>query len=109
MTDGFSQPDPAVPDTDDADGDDVTLVDEFPALTDDPAEVETDAALVTEDSSCLDCSHFETCAIFKGIKPMMDDWHTDEPPVDVERLAWHCAEYDPRDGEQAQMATEPDA
>lgn len=96
MTEGFSDPDPAVPDEDDL---------EFPAIADDPDDV-GEMVVVDAEASCLRCSHFEVCAIYSGIRPMMQDWHTEdseatEAPIDVEKLAWHCNKYDPVDEEEA--------
>lgn len=88
--DPFSRPDPA--DT----GDD-TVEPEFEAQTTDPSG---DVVLVDADASCHNCSHFEVCAIYSGIRPMMMDWHTEdseqaEAPIEIDKLAWHCKKYDP--------------
>lgn len=85
--DGFSDPDPAVPE----DGGD----NPFPAQ-----EESGDMLLVDAEASCLKCDHFEVCAVYSGIRPMMQDWHTEdnpesEAPIDVERLALICEEYSP--------------
>lgn len=88
MSQGFSDPDPAeVQDEEQV----------FPALTDDPTG---EIVMVDADASCLKCSHFEVCAVYSGIRPMMQDWHTEddpeaEAPIDIERLAWICEMYDP--------------
>lgn len=98
--DGFSGSDPApIPDDDDGalgSEADVPLTEEFPAIPDDPGP-DADMVLVEEDASCLNCAHFEVCAVFKGIAPLMEDWHTEEEdvPIDVEKLAWHCRKYTP--------------
>lgn len=87
----WSDPDPAdVPD----DGAEVSP--EFDAVVGE----EEGVALVDARASCFDCAHFEVCAIFAGIRPMMQDWHTDEEeeaeaPIDIEKLAWHCKQYEP--------------
>lgn len=92
---GFTDPDPAVPDSGDDDPPD------FPAeVTEDDEDAKM--MVVDADASCLRCSHFEVCAIFSGIRPMMQDWHTEdsddaEAPIDLEKLAWHCRKYDPVD------------
>lgn len=90
MTDGFSDPDPSVPDDP-----------EFPSLVEDPDDA-GELLMVDSSASCLSCSHFDVCAIYSGIRPMMQDWHTaDDPeaeaPIDVERLAWICDSYDPEE------------
>lgn len=100
--DGFSTPDPAPIDPD-GDPDDERVP--FPAELEDDADVDPEEALdgryaiMDTEASCLNCSHFEVCAVFSGIKPLMEDWHTGEqdgePPIDVEKLAWHCRKYDP--------------
>lgn len=87
----FSDPDGAeVPDDEEL---------EFPAIVEEDDDVD-DLVLVNGEASCLKCSHFEVCAVFAGIRPMMQDWHTEEDedaeaPIDVEKLAWHCTKYDP--------------
>lgn len=91
MTGGFNDPDPA-PYPGELDEP------EFAAITDEPAG---DAVIVDAEASCLKCAHFEVCAVYSGIRPMMQDWHTEddpeaEAPIDVERLAWICEEYDPQ-------------
>jgi hypothetical protein len=60
-----------------------------------------DLMLVDAEASCLKCEHFEVCAIYSGIRPMMMDWHTDdapdaEAPIELDKLAWICEKYDPQ-------------
>jgi hypothetical protein len=94
MTD-FTGPDPKNADSDEE------VEPEFAAeVTEDDGDAEM--MIVDANASCLRCQHFEVCAIFSGIQPMMQDWHSendedDEPPIDVEKLAWHCREYLPKE------------
>lgn len=89
MGDDFSDPDPADP------------APEIPDLNSMvEGSPEGEALMIDTGASCLKCSHFDVCAVYSGIRPMMQDWHTEdapgaEPPIDVERLAWICDEYDP--------------
>ena len=94
---GFTDPDP----TGATDDDEVEP--DFPAeITDEDFDGEFVA--LDADASCHKCEHFEVCAIFSGIAPMMQDWHTEdedggEVPIDLEKLAWHCKKYAPEDDE----------
>lgn len=111
--DGFSGPDPAdVPDDFEDDGNEYDGGFEWgpgpqetpmPGVPDDPPypsqegvdPAEDSIAVVDADASCHDCAHFDVCAIYKGFQPLLSEWHTEEPPVDAEKLAWHCDRYDP--------------
>lgn len=94
---GFSDPDPA-----NVDEDEQPLPERFPSIPDDPQELESEMVMVNADASCLKCSHFEVCAVYSGVRPMLEDWHTEddpeaEAPIDVERLAWICEAYAPEE------------
>jgi len=51
--------------------------------------------------SCLKCGHMKTCAIFRAIKPLMDNWpdgdspddHKPLRPFEAETIAIVCIEY----------------
>ena len=56
--------------------------------------------VISGEASCEDCIHKPVCAIYSGVKPMLEgmvDKTGEEPPVDPERLAWICEEYLPGD------------
>lgn len=89
----FTQPDPA----DGATVDPGLDADDFAAVMGDD---DSEMMLVDAEASCLKCEHFEVCAIYSGIRPMMMDWHTDdapdaEAPIELDKLAWICEKYDP--------------
>jgi hypothetical protein len=92
MTDNdspFTKPDP------------VEIEPDFEADFEAVLDGESGMFMVDEDASCLKCDHFEVCAIYSGIRPMMQDWHTDdapdaEAPIELEKLAWICEQYDPQ-------------
>lgn len=89
---GFSGADPAdVPDD----------TDEIPSLEammseDDGGEM----VVISGEASCEKCAHKRVCAIYSGVKPMLDgmiEKTGEEPPIDAERLAWICEEYTPEE------------
>ncbi len=82
--DGFSGPDPA----------DVPM-----PTDDDPSTIPPgdggggdDVIVVSEEVHCENCEHFDVCAYYAGVKPMLEDPQTGhgEPPFDAGSLAAIC-------------------
>lgn len=99
MAEGFSDPDPA---------------DEQPGIPDPKPREEVDHELnavidtgegvlaVDKEASCVRCAKFDVCSIFQGFASMINsewgessDGAQQDPPVDPEKLAMHCTEYEP--------------
>lgn len=112
MSDGFTGPDPARDDDDDGD-DSPPLSGDFPAVPDDPGESDIGIegyTLVTRDASCEKCVHRAVCAIYQSFAQTVEnsfneDISDGDPPVDPDKLAWHCREFEQEDGSEQQEAT----
>lgn len=80
MTDGFSTPDPA------------------PLSDQDQDEIPDNAPEFEITSSCENCAHKPVCAVYSGVKPLLDGWDEktgSEPPLNAEHLALICRMYAP--------------
>ena len=45
--------------------------------------------------SCKYCEHLKVCAVFRAIKPLMENWSEEDRPLNVEDLANICREWKP--------------
>lgn len=85
--DGFASPSPAEPDPPE--------FERPPKMEDLELDDLGETALIGDDVDCRNCAHYEVCSIIQGFAPMMDGWHTDDPPVDPHDLAAICDAYKP--------------
>lgn len=48
--------------------------------------------------SCLKCSHFRVCTIFRNVSPMMEQMYgmlkEDDQPFKADQIAWLCKWYE---------------
>lgn len=68
------------------------------------------AARNQEAKTCLKCSHFKVCTIFRNVSPMMEQMFgmlkEEDKPFKAEQIAWLCKWYERKREPQIRTATE---
>ena len=45
------------------------------------------------EKKCSYCVHIKVCAVYRAVKPLMNNWEEQDAPLDVNDLAKICREF----------------
>lgn len=45
------------------------------------------------DKNCKLCSHVKVCAVFRAVKPLLENWEEQDRPFEAEVVAKICKEF----------------